>query len=167
MDLEEARAAVGPAIELGRHRAPAHAAHRSGSSGDGRMRASGPVGTRQHWAVRFLCRDRERCGRSTAVLVARRGWSDRAMFLPGRGSESYRFLDSVDAQTCCPIVAFNLTRSSMRASPPACQMCAGHSERQGAGWGMPARRWSGAGRDRARQRRASPFTSHNRPSSRP
>jgi hypothetical protein len=64
-------------------------------------------------------------------LWARHGLGDRALFVPaGRGSESYRFLDSVDAQTCCPYVAFNLTSTRMSAIPPACQMLPPASRRR-------------------------------------
>ena len=48
--------------------------------------------------------------------------SDGSCLLSGRGSESHRFLDSVDAQTCCPFMAFNLTPPSMRPNRPTCQM---------------------------------------------
>ena len=76
MQLEEARAAVGAAVELGGHRAPAHPANRGGSSDDGRM-----VGTRKHVVVRsFLGRGSGRCGPWPSVAVARRGWGDRALF---------------------------------------------------------------------------------------
>ena len=115
MELEEARAAVGPAVELGRHRSPAHAPNRCGSSDDGRM-----VGAREHVGSMFSLVARRGDvgpGRRSLVLVA--GWAIERMFCTslGRGSVSYRFLDSVDAQTCCPFLAFNLTSSSMRSSP--------------------------------------------------
>jgi hypothetical protein len=42
-----------------------------------------------------------------AVLVLVAGWAiERCTCLLGRGSESYRFHDSVDAQTCYPSLHF-------------------------------------------------------------
>ena len=97
-----------------------------------------------------------RDGPWAAVPVARRGLGDRAMYVPaGRGSESYRFLDSVDAQTCCPASAFNLTPSRMRCKSP------------GVSNPVPARRRR-TGPESARRDppkvtpRARGFTSHNR-----
>ena len=60
-----------------------------------------------------------RCGPRCAVLVLVAGWAfERMLFVPaGRGSESYRFVDSVDAQTCCPFMAFNLTYRGCGQSP--------------------------------------------------
>lgn len=126
MQFEEAGAAVGAAVQLRRgHRASAHAPDRGRSSCDGRL-----MGTREHVVVRFLW------SRSRAVWaldgdrVACRGLGEWAVYVPrGRGSESGEFLDSGDAQTCCPLFGIQLTTSSMGSIP--CRVKS--SQRNGSG----------------------------------
>jgi hypothetical protein len=82
------------------------------------------IGTGKH--VRFFDFLWPRSGAGWALVggpVARRGWGDRALFAAvGRGSESYRFRESVDAQTCCPLSAFTFVATEHEVSPPACQI---------------------------------------------
>lgn len=57
-----------------------------------------------------------------AILVPVAGWAIGRCSVPGRGSESGRSSESVDAQTCGPSSAVYLTPSSMDASLRRCQM---------------------------------------------
>ena len=112
--LEEARAAVGPAVEPGGHRAPAHPADRGRSSDDGRMGC-----TRKHEVVRsFLAAARGGVGPDRRSCCSSRvGRSSVVRCLDAGASRTW----SVDALTCV------LTRRSPRriehgVGSPACQL---------------------------------------------
>jgi hypothetical protein len=115
MQLEEARAAVRPAVEPGRHRAPAHPANRGRSSDDGRM-----VCTRKHEVVRsFLAATRGGMGPGRRSCCSSRVGRSSVCSVPGRGSQSYLVGRCSDLRS---LLGVHLDVSRMGFVPPACQL---------------------------------------------
>jgi hypothetical protein len=115
VQLEEARAAVGPAVEPGRHRAPAHPANRGRSSDDGRM-----VCTRKHEVVRsFLPRLGAVWALAVGSCCSSRVGRSSDNSVPGRGSQSYLVGRCSDLLS---VPGVHLRRIENGVGSPACQL---------------------------------------------
>jgi hypothetical protein len=127
VQLEDRGAAVGPAVEAGRHRAAPLAPNRGGSSDDGRL-----VGTREHW---FLCSFLPRHRRNEPGLrcwcSSRFGRSSDGPCLDAGASRSvpYSVRSMLRPAVRCSVLF--LTRSSMGARPRWCQLSRPRARSQG------------------------------------